>query len=248
MEELRKIFPPTIKQRLLELESEKSKKSINMCLSCKERHCHSCEFKKPFYVSWISIECDRKIALNWIFGSREILDPQIRKKAYEGELIHLIILDYLLKNKIVEKIEARFETEVEGIMFSFRPDAIADDLIFDIKTVDSTANITSPRFKDFKQVNLYMFFLDYQFGEILYIPRNVFKNIEDAGFSNISEAIFKSLFDSKSYIIEANPSIAYRDVLRFKRIFEIIASNNLPEKGDERWCSRCEWKDFCQTI
>lgn len=237
---LNRLLPKTVKEKI----EEENEFTWFECGSCSTRNCTECSQNHHFYVSSVG-DCSRKIAFNWLYGQKPIEDPKLKRLAFEGELIHLIVLNLALKRKAVLEIEKRFEYEIDGLKFSFRPDAILEDGVFDLKTIKDIKSIKAVRFKDFRQVNLYMAFLGFQFAEIMYIERNLFENIFANKYADIESLVLNAIKKSKTFVVELDKKQAAKDVLFFKNIFDNIMKNKIPKGVVSKWCETCQWKKEC---
>jgi len=218
------------------------------CYACENRVCESCDNNHGFYSSSVT-QCPRKVAFQWLYGPKEIEDPEAKKRMYYGTLIHSIVSNILLSRGIASAAEVkRYFPLGEGFFLSAKVDIISHDRLVEIKTTKlrNIRYMKKPRDNYVHQLNLYLHFFEYDIGEIIVIPADSFEvSVLMADGDSVEESILESIGDWKSFVIEYDRDMALSDIEFFLNIARTIKDGKMPLRKIGKNCDYCEWREEC---
>ncbi len=208
------------------------------CFKCKKRKCKGCKHNHSFNMSSAG-DCERKIALNWLFGSGEF-SSQIKRKMLLGKILHsglgeLLGKEHNIQTEIVVKQELP-----TGQIISGRIDFLVDNVPVELKTTAATSFKYLPRKKDISQLEFYLELTGYEYGELVYMPVSIADNIiaDSDYFLNFDDCKFRKVFK--------NETVSYLKI--FENIFKTLQQNELPERRLTNQCKNCSHTKRCLEL
>jgi len=214
------------------------------CFECKKRKCKKCDFNHSFHLRNAG-RCARYIALFWLLGEPDF-DGITLRRMFKGTIFHLGFTEFLNQKGVLVEAETPIYKEFpDGQILKGKIDAIVatdeGEVPIELKTTSSAVK-NLPYASDISQLECYLEFTHYPFGELIYVPET---KIQESSFlsEEANSAYYLNFEDWCFFIVQKPPKNKY--LKKFRNIFKLILQGKLPERIVTKECKWCRLSKIC---